>query len=152
VATRLQRRQNPPLIFAIVVPRLAAARRISDPGQAVADKSATPLAGRCRAGRQPGRCRLVAQPVGHRQMIRAPHAERCSASPQTAGKTEQRLAFRAQIILALGKGLSNKGVAAGNARGKWRGRSAPASPRHSQVRNQIEAFISAYNQDAHPFE
>src|ERR1700757_635989 len=29
----------------------------------------------------------------------------------TAGKTEQRLAFRAQIILALGDGLSNKAAA-----------------------------------------
>jgi len=45
----------------------------------------------------------------------------------TAGKTEQRLAFRAQIILALGEGLSNKAVAAQLATraatvSKWRGR------------------------------
>jgi transposase len=44
-----------------------------------------------------------------------------------AGKTEQRLAFRAQIILALGEGLSNKAVAAQLATraatvSKWRGR------------------------------
>jgi len=45
----------------------------------------------------------------------------------TAGKTEQRLAFRAQIILALGEGLSNKAAAERLATraatvSKWRGR------------------------------
>jgi transposase-like protein len=45
----------------------------------------------------------------------------------TAGKTEQRLAFRAQIILALNEGLSNQAVAERLATrpatvSKWRGR------------------------------
>ena len=47
----------------------------------------------------------------------------------TAGKTEQRLAFRAQIILALDEGLSNLAVAERLATrpatvSKWRGRFA----------------------------
>ena len=47
----------------------------------------------------------------------------------TAGKTEQRLAFRAQIILALDEGLSNRAVAERLATrpgtvSKWRGRFA----------------------------
>src|ERR1700751_218227 len=46
-----------------------------------------------------------------------------------AGKTEQRLAFRAQIILALDEGLSNQAVAERlatrpGAGSKWRGRFA----------------------------
>jgi len=46
-----------------------------------------------------------------------------------AGKTEQRLAFRAQIILALAEGLSNKATAGRLATrpatvSKWRGRFA----------------------------
>ena len=64
---RVQRCQNSPLVLATVVPRLAAACRIGNPGQAAADKPATPLADRCRAGCQPLRHLLVAQPVGHSQ-------------------------------------------------------------------------------------
>src|SRR5262245_11985026 len=70
-----------------------------------------------------------------------------------AGKTEQRLAFRAQIILALADGLSNNAVAARLATrpatvSKWRGRfarhgvagvaDAPRSgkPRHYEAKDE----------------
>ena len=51
----------------IVVLRLAAARRIGHPGQAVLRKPATPLADRRRSRRQPLGHRLVAQPLVQRQ-------------------------------------------------------------------------------------
>jgi len=81
-----------------------------------------------------------------------------------AGKTEQRLAFRAQIILALAEGLSNKATAGRLATrpatvSKWRGRfarqglagvaDAPRSgkPRHYQT-NDERRIIAAL--DASP--
>src|SRR5438876_1776003 len=71
----------------------------------------------------------------------------------TAGKTERRLAFRAQIILALAEGLSNKAAAGRLATrpatvSKWRGRfarhglagvaDAPRSgkPRHYETKDE----------------
>src|ERR1700746_2641390 len=59
----IQGRDDPPLMVGIVVPRLAAARRIGHPGQVVLRKPATPLADRPRPRRQPLGHRLVAQPL-----------------------------------------------------------------------------------------
>src|SRR6266403_235032 len=50
-----------------LVSRLAAARGIGHPGQAVPRKAAAPLADRRRAGRQPARRLLIGQPVGQCQ-------------------------------------------------------------------------------------
>jgi len=63
---RIQRRDDPPLILGLAMARLATARRIRRPGQAVRGKPATPLADRRRTGCQPGP-RLIAQPVGQSQ-------------------------------------------------------------------------------------
>ena len=63
----IQRRDDPPLVAGVVVPRLAAARRVRHPGQAVLDKAPTPFADRRRARCQPLRRRLVAQPLAQSQ-------------------------------------------------------------------------------------
>jgi hypothetical protein len=86
----IQSRQDAPLMLALVLPGLAAARRVEQTRQTRLRKAAPPLADRRRTRVQSLRHRLVAEPLGNRQdHFRPKHHAPLSlsrAQPATQGR------------------------------------------------------------------